>query len=339
MSTLRRYGGAVLRRLGFRRPPPASGSAFSDAVYLRYGLEPGAPAPSETVQMWLDFSLSSVDRGRYAVTAMGGSSVFRGARVLDVGCAYGGFLVAASEAGARLLAGIDVNEELLKLARLQLADYRKSATLDRFDITAPDVVDKLGRFDVILCNDVLEHVVDPEAASAHLAELLDRGGSLFLQIPNGKSVEFMLKDGHYGLFGITLLDRMRAERVWAASYSDTYGVEHYAPLAYYLDIFSQAGLQLRVLNRPPDDLDAHIQDLGRQFDELESSLAALSPGDLDPDLIEEMQRRGRHEIEAFRHQVGLYRASVLAPERNIVTRSLWSTYGLTFWELVGHKRG
>ena len=188
MSILRRYGGTALRRLGFRRPAPVSGRAFTDAVSLRYGLEPGAPAPNETVQMWLDFSLSSVDRSRYAVTAMGGPSVFRGARVLDVGCAYGGFLVAASEAGARVLAGIDVNEELLKLARLQLADYRKSATLDRFDITAPDVVDKLGRFDVILCNDVLEHVVDPEAASAHLAELLDRGGSLFLQIPNGKSV-------------------------------------------------------------------------------------------------------------------------------------------------------
>jgi 2-polyprenyl-3-methyl-5-hydroxy-6-metoxy-1,4-benzoquinol methylase len=339
VSAIRRYGGAVLRRLGFRRPAPASGQAFTDAVCVRYGLQPGDPAPNETVQMWLDFSLSSVDRGRYAVAAMGGPSVFRGARVLDVGCAYGGFLVAASEAGARLLAGIDVNDELLKLARLQLADYRVSAALDRLDITAPDVVDKLGRFDVILCNDVLEHVVDPQTAAVHLAELLDEGGSLFLQIPNGKAVEFMLKDGHYGLFGITLLDRSRAERVWAESYSDTYGVEHYAPLAYYVDIFSQAGLALRLLNRPPDDLEAHIQDLNRQFDELESALAALSHDELGPDLIEEMQRRGRHEIEAFRHQVGLYRASVLGAERNIVARSLWSTYGLTFWELVGHKRG
>lgn len=339
MSTIRRYAGAVLRRLGFRRPPPASGRAFSDAVYLRYGLQPGEPVPNETVQMWLDFSLTSVDRGRYAVAALGGPSLFRGARVLDVGCAYGGFLVAASEAGARLLAGIDVNEELLKLARLQLADYRKSATLDRLDITAREVVEKLGRFDVILCNDVLEHVVDPEAAAGHLAELLDGGGSLFLQIPNGKAVEFMLKDGHYGLFGITLLDRMRAEKVWAGSYSDAYGVEHYAPLGYYLDIFSQAGMALRLLSRPPEDLDAHIQELSGRFDELESALAELLPGDLGPDLIEEMQRRGRHEIEAFRHQLGLYRASNLAPERSILARSLWSTYGLTFWELAGHKRG
>ena len=64
MSAIRRYGGAVLRRLGFRRPAPASGQAFTDAVCVRYGLQPGDPAPNETVQMWLDFSLSSVERGQ-----------------------------------------------------------------------------------------------------------------------------------------------------------------------------------------------------------------------------------------------------------------------------------
>ncbi|MDH3398063.1 MAG: hypothetical protein OEM81_09560, partial [Acidimicrobiia bacterium] len=130
MSRIRRYGGAVLRRLGFRRPSPASGKEFADAVYVRYGLQAGDNAPNETVQMWLDFALSSVERGRSAVAAMGGRSVFGAARVLDVGCAYGGFLVAAAEAGARLLAGIDLNDELLSLARLQLADYQITATLD-----------------------------------------------------------------------------------------------------------------------------------------------------------------------------------------------------------------
>ena len=337
MSRIRRYGGAVLRRLGFRRPSPASGKEFADAVYVRYGLQAGDNAPNETVQMWLDFALSSVERGRSAVAAMGGRSVFGAARVLDVGCAYGGFLVAAAEAGARLLAGIDLNDELLSLARLQLADYQITATLDRLDVTSPDVVDRLGRFDVILCNDVLEHVVDPEAAAAHLTALLDEGGSLFLQIPNGRSVDFMLRDGHYGLFGITLLDRLRAERVWAGSFSDTYGVEHYAPLSYYLDVFSQTGLSVRLLNKPPDDLEALVEDLGRRFDELEEALAALSPAEDDPDLVEEMRRRGHHEIEAFRHQAGLYGASVVGAEKSIIARSLWSTYELTFWELIGRK--
>jgi len=289
--------------------------------------------------MWLDFSLSSVERGRYAVAAMGGRSVFRAARVLDVGCAYGGFLVAASEAGARLLAGIDINDELLKLASLQLADYGVAATLDLLDVTSPEVVGRLGRFDVILCNDVLEHVVDPEDAAAHLAELLDEGGSLFLQIPNGRAVDFMLQDGHYGLFGITLLDRLRAERVWAASYSDMYGVEHYAPLSYYLDILSQNGLSVRLLNQPPANLDALLGALGSRFDELEDALAVLSPSENDPELAEEMRRRGRHEIEVFRHQAGLYAESTVAAERSIIARTLWSTYELTFWELIARKPG
>jgi SAM-dependent methyltransferase len=268
---------------------------------------------------------------------MGGRSAFGRSRVLDVGCAYGGFLVAAAEAGAGLLAGIDVDDGLLKLAKLQLADHRVAATLDRLDITSPGLVDRLGRFDVILCNDVLEHVVDPEAAAAHLAELLDEGGSLFLQIPNGWAVDFMIRDGHYGLFGITLLDRLRAERVWAGSYTDTYGVEHYAPLSYYLDILSRAGLSVRMLNQPPVDLEVLVEDLGRRFDDLQDGLSALSADEADPDLVEEMQRRGRHEIETFRHQAGLYRASTVEAERTIIARALWSTFGLTFWELVGHK--
>ncbi len=336
MSRIRRYGGAVLRRLGLRKPPPDPGREFSDAVYRRYGLQPGEEVHDETVQMWLDFSLSSVERGRYAVAAMGGRPAFRGTRVLDVGCAYGGFLVAAAEAGARSLAGIDINDELLTLAKLQLADHRVDAGLERLDITSPDVIDRLGHFDFILCNDVLEHVSDPDLAATHLAALLDDGGSIFLQIPNGRAVEFMIRDGHYGLFGITLLDRLRAEQVWADHYEDTYGVEHYAPLSYYLDVFSQAGLSLRMLNRPPEDLGAVVEDLGRQVDELEAGLATVSLE--DSELVEEMRRRGRHEIEAFRHQAELYAASRVDAERNIIARWLWTTYGLTFWELVGRKQ-
>jgi len=333
--TIRRYGGAALRRLGLRRPSPPPGTAFQDAVYRRYGLEPGAEVADETVEMWLSFSLSSVERGRYAVDAMGGRPAVRGSRVLDVGCAYGGFLVAAAEAGARALTGIDISEDLLGLARLQLADNGVNADLHRIDITAEDVTERLGRFDFILCNDVLEHVTDPDRAAANLAALLEAGGSVFLQIPNGRAVEFMIRDGHYGLFGITLLDRRRAERVWAKHYSDVYGVEHYAPLAYYLDTFSQAGLSLQLLNRPPDDLDSLVTDLEHHFDDLERGLA--QDHDLDADLVEEMQRRGQYEIGCFRHQVGLYRASSVDAERSVLARSLWTTYGVTFWELTGRK--
>lgn len=323
----------MLRALGLRRGPRPLSKEYVAAIHNRCGLRPDEPAPTPTVQMWLDFALSSAERGRAAVGLLGGRQAVKGKRVLDVGCAYGGFLVAAAEAGARRVVGIDIDEGLLDLARLQLERHRRRSELLQLDVTAPDPQRRLGTFDVILCNDVLEHVSDPFACAVNLAALLDGGGRMLLQIPNGQAVDFMLSDGHYGLFGITLLDRARAERLWARTYTDTYGVEHYAPLSYYLDVFSQAGISLRLLGSPPDDLHALVDDLDGRFTELEQTLAALG----DDELEREMKRRGGHEIVSFRHLAARFRESPIEAERAIHGRTLWSTYGLTFWELVGRK--
>lgn len=322
-----------MRRLGLRQPRPPSGTEFTEAIRARYRLGPDEEPTDDTERMWVEFSLSSVDRGRYAVTAMGGNGAFRGKRVIDVGCAYGGFLVAAHEAGASSVTGIDINPDLLALARLQLADHGVRGRVELRDITSP--ISDLGHFDIILCNDVLEHVTEPVTATANLASLVDQGGSAFFQIPNGRAVDFMLNDGHYGLFGITLLDRVRAERLWSRSYSDTYGVEHYAPLTYYLDILSRAGLAVRLINPLPEDLDDSVGDLTTKFDHLEERLAGL---DLDDeDLVDELRRRGGQEIEQFRNLANRRSSSGVAAERDVIARDLWDTYGLTFWELVATK--
>ena len=332
-TRVRRFGGALLRKVGLRKSRPAAGDTFTEAIRARYGLAPDEEPSDDTERMWVEFSLSSVERGRYAVAAMGGATAFRGKDVLDVGCAYGGFLVAAREAGAVSVTGIDVNDDLLALAQLQLADHSVHGKLEHRDITAP--VEDLGHFDIILCNDVLEHVTEPVTAAANLASLLDSGGSAFFQIPNGRSIDFILRDGHYGLFGITLLGRAQAERLWARSYSDTYGVEHYAPLAYYLDIFSRAGLAVRLINPLPDDLDDAVVGLSAKFDELEEQLSGLALE--DEELRDELRRRGAHEIGRFRYLAEIHASSEVAAERDLVARDLWDTYGLTFWELVGTK--
>ena len=285
--------------------------------------------------MWLDFALSSVARGRQVVATMGGRPVFGGRRVIDIGCAYGGFLVAAAEAGAKQVTGIDIDSSLLELARLQLSDYQREADLRLLDVTRPDAPDDVGRFDLVICNDVIEHVDDPAALVRNIAALLVPGGSVYIQIPNGQAVEFMSKDGHYGLFGITLLDRMRAEQWWSTVYGGRYTVGHYAPLGYYLDAFSQAGIAVRLISSPPVDLGGMVDELEGRFLDLEASLSWLTAA--PEDVVEEMRRRGQHEIEHFRHLAGLFRQSTVPAEREIIGRTLWSTYQLTFWELIGTK--
>ena len=321
----------VVRRL---LPKPPIGDSFKAGALRRYGVDTDR-VDDPTVQMWIDFTLSSVERGRHAVTSMGGMEAFAGRQVLDVGCAYGGFLVAAKEAGAGRVVGVDINSKLIDLARLQLDDHHVSGELAIEDITSDGVADRWGRFDIVLCNDVIEHVVDPLRCARNLASVMKRGGKVFLEIPNGSAVDFMRKDGHYGLFGLTLLRRAEAERWWRLHYHDIYGVEHYAPLSYYLGIFSASGISLRLLTRI-DDPDKMLGEIGESFDRLEEELASLKRDDA-PELAEAIRQRGGEETVRFRQLRARVESSDVPAERSILTNEILTTYGMTFWTLEGTR--
>ena len=44
--------------------------------------------------------------------------------------------------------------------------------------------EELGRFDTLICGDVLEHLVDPWAGAARFAGLLEPGGHAVVSLPN-----------------------------------------------------------------------------------------------------------------------------------------------------------
>jgi SAM-dependent methyltransferase len=321
----------VVRRV---KPKPAPGNSFEAAALGRYGVDTRT-VDDPTVQMWIDFTLSSVERGRQAVAAMGGRHAFEGRSVLDVGCAYGGFLVAAFEAGARRVVGIDIDPKLLVLARLQLEDHHVGAEIVQADITADGVADRFGTFDIVLCNDVIEHVTDPARCAANLASVLRPGGRVFLEIPNGSAAEFMHRDGHYGLFGITLLGREPAERWWRLHFNDRYGVEHYAPLAYYLQIFSAVGISLRQLSKV-ENSETRLSEIGESLDRLETELASFDRAEA-PDLAESIRRRGAEEIGRFRQLRSRIEESSIPAEIAILREEIVGTYGMTFWTLEGTR--
>jgi hypothetical protein len=182
---------------------------------------------------------------------------------------------------------------------------------------------------------VIEHVVDPLRCARNLASVMKRGGKVFLEIPNGTAVDFMRRDGHYGLFGLTLLGRSAAERWWRLHYHDVYGVEHYAPLSYYLGIFSVAGISLRLLTTI-EKPEKRIAEIAEAFDRLEEELGALEKEEA-PELAEAIRRRGGEEIGRFRQLRFRLESSDVAAERSILVDEILSTYGMTFWTLEGTK--
>ena len=101
-----------------------------------------------------------------------------GTRVLDVGC--GGGLLAESLArlGARVTA-LDLSPAAIEVAELHALeqglsiDYRQCAVQTLLPQHA-------GQFDVVTCMEMLEHVPDPAAILATLAQLVRPGGGVFV---------------------------------------------------------------------------------------------------------------------------------------------------------------
>ena len=333
---------ALRARLGPPVPsgaPVAHGNSFQSKVLSSYEVEDIVDL-DPTRQMWAEFTLTSAERGWRAIEMLGGPRGFRGKRVLDVGSAYGGFLVAAAHAGARELVGVDVDSKLLDLARLLLADHNVQARLEVADITDTTLPDRLGPFDIVFCNDVLEHVQDLDSTARNLTRLLNPKGRLFLEIPNGMAIRYIESDGHYKLPGITILDHTEAERWFRAFYENQYGYNtyFYAPVDYYLALFSNNRLPLRLLNTPTADRES-VDALARQWEETHRRLKSLGDEfpDKPQDLIAEIGRRAEEVNIRFRRLLATATASPVPDERSLAATVLRATFGLESFLLEGRK--
>jgi 2-polyprenyl-6-hydroxyphenyl methylase / 3-demethylubiquinone-9 3-methyltransferase len=104
------------------------------------------------------------------------------ARVLDVGCGGGLLAEALARAGASV-AGIDLSPAAIAVAELHaLAEgldvrYR---CIDAASVAASEP----GRYDVVTCMELIEHVPDPAALLDSLAALVRPGGTVFVSTLN-----------------------------------------------------------------------------------------------------------------------------------------------------------
>ena len=105
-----------------------------------------------------------------------------GKQVVDVGCG-GGILSEGMAARGARVTGIDLAEKALSVARLHLfesghqIDYRLVA-VESF------AAEQAGRFDVVTCLEMLEHVPDPASVVRACATLVKPGGQVFFSTLN-----------------------------------------------------------------------------------------------------------------------------------------------------------
>jgi SAM-dependent methyltransferase len=272
-------------------------------VRLLYKVPEGVPLEelTEPLRSYVSYALGCVHRGRLTLEEIQPFRALQGSRFLDAGCAYGGFLVAAAEAGAREVAGLDVDERLVGIARPFLAAAGIPYRVETGDVSDPAVVGALGRFDLITCNDVVEHVDNVPRLVATLAAALAEGGCLYVAAPNRLSPEFIRKDPHFLEFGVVLLPHASARRLQVTrSGWPHYDVGEYFELDFYSSLLERQGLEVRVINVPGGRARDQVKDLEAQFREIEATAAAWSEPRVPDDLNAELRMSVFAAVKGFR---------------------------------------
>lgn len=117
-------------------------------------------------------------------------------RVLDLGCGSGGAHAPLRTAGASRIVGVELMPE---------PAARAAEVYDRVEVG--DAIEALARideqFDVIICYDVLEHLVDPLTVMEVLRTKSAPGGRIHISVPNARHITLLRDLIFRGTFGYT----------------------------------------------------------------------------------------------------------------------------------------
>jgi GT2 family glycosyltransferase/SAM-dependent methyltransferase len=159
-------------------PPPVTSEVDAGDFYRRYysdSLERGGPPSSFASRLW------SVVAQVPALQTPGGT-------VIDVGCGDGDLCGELAEAGWRSVRGIDLAPTRIARARARHPE------LEFFDRPIAETPIPHGSADLVVMDNVLEHLPNPLTAVSGLVPYLGDGGRLVLITPN-------MSSGHARLLG------------------------------------------------------------------------------------------------------------------------------------------
>jgi len=171
-------------------------------------------------------------------------------RILDIGCAGGAFLKAATNAGYTPV-GVEPSRWMVKYAQRELKVDARPGTLSEHSFPP-------ASFDLISLWDVLEHLPEPAATLAEINRLLRPGGYLIVNYPDIGSIASRVMGWRWPFWlsvHLTYYTRLTVTRQLQSCGFDVIGIDPYfqnLELGYALErasvIFKPFGL-LRSLTR------------------------------------------------------------------------------------------
>lgn len=192
-----------------RRPRPSRSD--TRAVEPRYlemlESERSAWWSSDNFDTWKNLYVSEYARGFYVLDvlqrylpAFDAST----ARVLDIGCGDAGVIIAFAEAGAEV-SGLEVDGRSLARGHVRAQEHGVRARLAAGVAEALPFPD--AAFDLVILDNVLEHVGDRPGTLREIHRVLAPGGLLYMVTPKPLSLYSLWNDPHYDLAGLVLLPR------------------------------------------------------------------------------------------------------------------------------------
>tara|TARA_A200000113_G_scaffold155241_1_gene139996 strand:- start:2375 stop:3079 length:705 start_codon:yes stop_codon:yes gene_type:complete len=111
-------------------------------------------------------------------------------QVVDIGCGGGILAESMARAGARVT-GLDMAEASLEVAKLH--GLESGIKVDYVCSTAEDFAqNNAGKFDIVTCMEMLEHVPDPASVVMACAKLVKPGGHVFFSTLNRNIKSYLM---------------------------------------------------------------------------------------------------------------------------------------------------
>ena len=100
--------------------------------------------------------------------------------ILDIGCGTGYSLLKISEkTNNSILSGIDISEEMLKIAKTKTESIKKNKIILK-KASAEKIPFESNFFDYIICTDALHHFINPQASFNEMSRILKKGGKIII---------------------------------------------------------------------------------------------------------------------------------------------------------------